>query len=158
MLIIPYVWLFFLMRKYHGYEFDKNFKWFTAYFIVFMLILSSAYIYSLNNYKGLWTAFQSLENLQEFCNNGEDSGIFYKYILISQGMSFNTFAEALTILYLKKDEDILQGINKLDNLLKVSIFQVYKNKQKEIHKQTYRETTAKDWKPRGENGNTLTSE
>ena len=34
----------------------------------------------------------------------------------------------LSILYIKKPNDVLQGINKLDNLLKVSVFQYYKDK------------------------------
>jgi hypothetical protein len=37
-----------------------------------------------------------------------------------------------TMLYLKNERDILQGVSKLDNLLKVSYFQKYK-KNKEFN-------------------------
>ena len=37
----------------------------------------------------------------------------------------------IAIIYLKSTQDIFQGINKLDHLLKVSIFQKYKNKKLE---------------------------
>ena len=35
---------------------------------------------------------------------------------------------AFTMIKLKKSDDMLQGISKLDYLLKISIFQVYKDK------------------------------
>mmetsp|Transcript_3240 Transcript_3240/g.4934 ORF Transcript_3240/g.4934 Transcript_3240/m.4934 type:complete len:102 (+) Transcript_3240:1113-1418(+) len=37
----------------------------------------------------------------------------------------------MSLLYLKSSQDILQGISKLDYLLKVSVFQLYKDKELE---------------------------
>jgi len=41
-------------------------------------------------------------------------------------LALPTFLLALILIYVKNSKDVLQGINKLDNLLKVSIFQRYK--------------------------------
>jgi len=38
---------------------------------------------------------------------------------------------ALIVIKYKRSEDILEGINKLDYLLKVSVFQIYKDKNLE---------------------------
>lgn len=46
------------------------------------------------------------------------------------------FLLILIISLWKKPDDILEGINKLDHLLVVSIFQKYKNKEKERRKQS----------------------
>ena len=43
----------------------------------------------------------------------------------------------IAIIYLKSTQDIFQGINKLDHLLKVSIFQKYKNKKLENQKNIF---------------------
>ena len=43
---------------------------------------------------------------------------------------------AFVIIRVKSSEDILQGISKLDYLLKVSIFQIYKDPKKEEIKQS----------------------
>lgn len=40
------------------------------------------------------------------------------------------------ILLIKKQQDVLQGVSKLDYLLKVSVFQKYKNPDLEIRKLT----------------------
>lgn len=41
---------------------------------------------------------------------------------------------SFTIIKVKSSRDILQGVNKLDHLLKVSVFQVYKNYDLEVDK------------------------
>lgn len=37
----------------------------------------------------------------------------------------------IAIAWVKRHDDVLEGINKLDHLLVVSIFQVYKNKERQ---------------------------
>ena len=38
----------------------------------------------------------------------------------------------MIILFVKSSEDILQGVSKLDNLLKVSVFQKYKRQDDNV--------------------------
>ena len=72
-------------------------------------------------------------------------------------LGLNSIMLAGIILYLKKDEDILQGINKLDYVLKVSIFQIYKDKQKQSLKEESYRSSAREWKPRNSSGASLQS-
>ena len=41
---------------------------------------------------------------------------------------------AYIVLYVKNKEDVLAGFSKLDDLLKVSVFQIYKDKHRESRK------------------------
>jgi len=43
----------------------------------------------------------------------------------------------MSLLYLKSSQDILQGISKLDYLLKVSVFQLYKDKELEDDERSF---------------------
>jgi hypothetical protein len=47
----------------------------------------------------------------------------------------------MIIISLKKKQDVLQGISKLDILLKVSMFQVYKDIEQQRHKLSFINTT-----------------
>ena len=47
-----------------------------------------------------------------------------------QGIPLFDILIALIILKVKKTSDCLQGISKLDHLLKVSVFQIYKDREK----------------------------
>ena len=47
--------------------------------------------------------------------------------LFSEKINVFDFLNIVNILYVKSTEDVLQGISKLDYLLKVSVFQIYKN-------------------------------
>ena len=62
------------------------------------------------------------------------------------------------ILFLKEEGDILQGINKLDYLLKVSIYQIYKNKQKQESKVESMRSSARNWTMKDENGMSVQSQ
>ena len=46
-------------------------------------------------------------------------------------LSLNNILLCLVIVLLKSSQDILQGVNKLDYFLKVSIFQIFKDVQQE---------------------------
>lgn len=57
-------------------------------------------------------------------------GLFQDYFqLIFFTLELPTIFIAATILHFKANDDVLQGISKLDHLLKISIFQVYKDKK-----------------------------
>lgn len=49
--------------------------------------------------------------------------VFHFFIYV---VNLPSFMICYTIIIIKPDDDVLQGVNKLDYLLKVSIFQMYK--------------------------------
>ena len=72
--------------------------------------------------------------------NISDTGIViidYTYILLFQMHIFDIFIAA-TFIFIKPRQDILTGCSKLGDLLKVSVFQVYKNKDLQKHKDSIR--------------------
>ena len=106
------------------------------------------------DYKDLSDAYSTLYGLPQFCKT---SDWLYTYECITSNCGFNSFVFALLVLYLKKDEDVFSGINKLDNLLKVSIFQECKIPgDDQMLFETDRVTT-RNWKPRSVNGTSLYS-
>ena len=76
----------------------------------------------------------SARDLFEFCFKDDlhipRAGVLlidYSYIALYQLHIFDIFC-AVTFIYIKPRQDILTGCSKLGDLLKVSVFQVYKNK------------------------------
>lgn len=47
-------------------------------------------------------------------------------------VNFNVVMFCILFIYIKKSDDVLQGISKLDYLLRVSVFQVYKNEKERL--------------------------
>ena len=94
-----------------------------------MLILGTNF-FAGNEFYHRKASIRSLLKFNEYCN----SPVHYylsTYFSIVVPLSPQTFTLAVLVLYLKKEEDILQGINKLDFLLKVSIFQIFKIRAEE---------------------------
>ena len=51
----------------------------------------------------------------------------FRIVVISKmELHLPTIFLVIPVIFLKKDQDLLQGVSKLDNLLKVSAFQKYK--------------------------------
>ena len=67
-----------------------------------------------------------LNNYNEMSTN--NYGLWYHRIssIFVDILGLPTLFLALILIYIKPSKDMLQGINKLDNLLKVSVFQRYK--------------------------------
>ena len=66
-----------------------------------------------------------------FCQSMHKTGIewtnyLYLFLYILHGIDVYNSA---VVVFLKDKRDVLQGISKLDYFLKVSIFQIYKDKQ-----------------------------
>ena len=66
-----------------------------------------------------------------FCQFNNEDGIewtnyLYMFLYILHGIDVYNSA---VVVFLKDKRDVLQGISKLDYFLKVSIFQIYKDKQ-----------------------------
>ena len=57
-------------------------------------------------------------------------------IILTKALYIDSLIFAFIIVRVKSSQDILQGVSKLDHLLKVSVFQKYKNTQKEERKFT----------------------
>jgi hypothetical protein len=129
---ISFWWLFILMLRLHRFEFDRNKTWLVMFYLG--IIITVLVDYFLSKYK------YNLENNDDFGKGlkGLDDMCFNSKVIwlipiknFKDNLGLNSIMFAGIILYLKKDEDILQGINKLDYLLKVSVFQIYKNKEKQ---------------------------
>ena len=73
----------------------------------------------------------SLEKVDHFCKHKRTSLKTYLIALSVQyffnQLNFIQIIIAFVILKKKSSDDILQGINKIDYLIKVSVFQVYKD-------------------------------
>ena len=55
-------------------------------------------------------------------------------MLVFLNLHFADIFSAIIVVFIKNRTDLLAGFNKLDNLLKVSIFQKYKNPEREEEK------------------------
>lgn len=67
-----------------------------------------------------------------------------KYIAIEKASKFVLFVLqlpiyllAVTIIHVKSEKDSFEGLSKLDNLVKVSIFQVYKDKEIRLEQEQF---------------------
>ena len=111
--------LFFKMWKRHKYEFKRNILRFTVYIIAF----SGSDLY--------WITYSNIypdqKDLREYSKQCEIQSHFLQTLLFYTLFYF-PIAACILVIKIKKDDDILQCISKLDMLLKISRFQVYKDK------------------------------
>ena len=71
-----------------------------------------------------------LYGLYNLCTDVEKGHGLYTYQSLASDLSLNNMLFAILVLFFRKDDDILQGINRLDYLMKVSLFQIYKDDEK----------------------------
>lgn len=124
--------IFYLMNKYHYYEFHKN----RRPMLLFMLavtcsLLTNAVVIFIDSHT---VNFDDLDSYASACFNPEsvsNSITIQISILFIPLSNLQFIAFAMSIIVSKKTDDILQGVSKLDYLLKVSVFQLYKNKDLE---------------------------
>ena len=102
--LITFTWIYFLLNKYHHYEFQRNKNNLTLQFF-----------------------FATIYHLVCVTENFAPQSGFFSIILF-ESLSLLFILKFVTIILVKSHIDILQGICKLDHLLKISIFQIYKNK------------------------------
>ena len=102
----------------HRYEFNRN----IFRFIVYIFAFSAPNVY-LHLFLEINTDTKNLRTYSILCQNDDDilgTVIFY-------ALYFVPLLTCIMVIKMKKDDDVLQGISKLDMLLKVSRFQNYKD-------------------------------
>jgi len=117
------------MDRFHKYEFVRTRR--SMHFQLVTALLSHSIILA-NLINSVWSRFlikwmcqspeSRIEEFQELSRPRQIWLFFTNNLFIAQTLI------CFTIIKLKSSQDILQGISKLDYLLKVSIFQVYKDK------------------------------
>ena len=125
------------MWRYHRYEFKKNrchmyglYLIMVACNIVILIYLVfdrldwtnvlDSIFFETKNYRELYYYYQNTTSVHYYYN-------LVIYVAIRCGLQ--VILMAWVLLYFKKPEDLLQGISKLDYLLKISTFQIYKTHQ-----------------------------
>ena len=120
------------MHKYHRYEFQSSKRP-----ILYFYIAMTAYVWvfvaetftRFYSKSGGATYFEpiSFEKYETMC----DSYVFLDYLIIFLFcvLNFPSIIFSLVMLQLKRSDDLLSGISKLDYLLKISIFQRYKGEK-----------------------------
>lgn len=121
--------IMFNMHKYHRYEYDKNKKQFSIFFIALSINISALFGFLIVLLNDFVLEFEmSFNGYWDFCqtkiNEGSNRAKFIVNLSVILFVTFNvTYISPLVIfIKLKTSKDILQGISKLDYLLKVSIF------------------------------------
>jgi hypothetical protein len=118
---IVFLPLMYMLYFYHRYEFHAN----ILHTIIFFCLVLSIQCSGL--YSDLTSGYNSNKYNQENCD-GSNMFITLFKILIYNGST--AILLAFSVVYLKKNEDMLQGFSKLDYYLKVSIFQKYKDEDR----------------------------
>ena len=112
------------MKTKHNYEYRRTHKSMQIAHCLYLLFC----IYSIVAVTG----FYYDELIDEKYPNCNDPFVkLYCIVSIFDSEMF-TLLMSYAILVIKSTDDILQGINKLDYLIKVSVFQRYKNKRLEL--------------------------
>ena len=123
-IVITYVLiqLVYFLKTLHFFEFKKNIKHLIVYFVFtsFQCILKFLMLYI----EKFMKPNNSVKELFEICYIQPDN---YTWFFTYTDYALNNIhlldiLNAMTILYIKGTDDILQGISKLDYLLKVSAF------------------------------------
>lgn len=119
--------LYCLMHNYHFYEFKRTRKQMVMFagLILFTNFLNIHAFYQVVVASWHHDRFYSLQAIiAEDCQQGELSVFFFLFLYYNLGLP--GLMASVIVLKVKSHQDILQGINKLDYLLKVSLFQKYK--------------------------------
>ena len=113
------------MWQWHRFEFKRNIKQFSLYMILLQVFfMTQLYCMSINS-PYLWVEVPLNKYESDVCDRS-DYGTPMQIVIYFGAMVPSLVC--LIILKFKKDDDLLNSISKLDWLLKVSIFQKYKDK------------------------------
>lgn len=125
-----------LMKAYHNYEYERHIGQMNLTYVLvlgvflFYIFFFSMYMYLQVSLYGWWNMENLYTTMRDACSNPEMKR-FGQMIAIMQFISYETCTPTIqcsfVIVIIKRSDDILQGINKLDYLLKVSVFQKYKD-------------------------------
>ena len=124
--------LTYLMRTRHYFEYKRHHK---SMMVCFFVTVISQLMYIQYEFVGLATKIYDIDSdatIKMLCLDKSDPDAFVHNLLFVLNETINIYFQvpnlliALTLSIFKRHDDILQGINKLDYLLKVSIFQYYK--------------------------------
>ena len=74
-------------------------------------------------------------SLEEYCSKDDVISKLCMVFSILYNLSIIETFLICVIIRVKKSDDVLQGINKLDWLLKVSVFQIFKNPERQSIKE-----------------------
>ena len=119
-----------LVKKYHRYEYERTKKQsFIFFFIMFLHEALKFLMVFFDHQTASGVDSEEYHYCREYYQTGlsdkNSSFLMSEYFFLGI-LSWQTLIADWNILYMKSTKDILQGISKLDNLLKVSIIQINK--------------------------------
>ena len=115
------------MKQRHNYEYSRNQKQLLCFFFMFTL---HAFVTIIFWVLGLDFPKQTFQDFYQGCINEREHNIHLLIsiiIFVGQTLKVQDLILIYAMIKLKSRTDILQGLSKLDYLLKVSKFQYYKN-------------------------------
>lgn len=135
--LVSFFVIFYLMQKYHDFEFRQNRK----PMMVFMLTVAiAAFVDAFILYLDSVIAnFDTIETYVMACADTQSLNPMIALqitCLLFPLTNPQYLLCCVALIIYKKTDDILQGVSKLDYLLKVSVFQKYKDKELENRKFT----------------------
>ena len=133
-IFMTYTWyvIYTQMKRKHSYEFHRV-KWTLFYQLTLQLLFLAHFAISYYLY---WPFEGWGEDYyqQGYCDELNNARLIL--ITLTKGLYIDSLIFAFIIVRVKSSQDILQSVSKLDHLLKVSVFQKYKNQQMEDRKYT----------------------
>ena len=103
------------MRKFANYEFNYHLCSLIAQYAFAFTIFTLRIVHQFYH-------FNFIESSKKGNEDNEFEVVQTIIYFLEKIMALPVIFLAALLIYLKKDQDILQGINKLDNLVKVSVF------------------------------------
>lgn len=132
---ITFFRLYCLMQKYHHYEFEANRRSMLAFYIsMISAIIVNLALYSVlidNDIRTHQDIFEFYISLLSRCHQRSSfnlqAAIWCMYIVFI--LQLPALTQSFIVIQIKSSKDILQGVSKLDYLLKLSVFQKYKTQR-----------------------------
>ena len=125
--------LYRLLNKLHKLEFEKNSNQLRAFFLVFLLMASNVSfidkIGSMNSHFLNYT--KELKMLTEYCQTKSTFNVIYNWVHVTTDTTQILSLLLIYVILLKSPDDVLSGVSKLDSIVKISIFQQYKMKERQ---------------------------
>lgn len=143
--LIKFISLMSQIYKYHRFEYNRIIKE-SVVFLVCSLISISFII--LNYFFIIMRIFNPVlhsVSIDLFCSPGYDKpfALLFVLFLYSDILMLNDVLLCFAIIKVKSSDDMIQGISKLDYLLKVSVFQIYKDPNLRLKKYQINRMTSK---------------
>ena len=138
------------LYRYHRYEFNANKSHAWWFFGLFMLMQVAGLITDI--YSSHTSMADKVPHL--YCL---EPNIFLTMYMIASNCDVTTVILGFCILNFKRNEDLLQGISKLDNILKVSIFQQDKQLKDSPRKESVGDEVPTSTTYRNETGESVSS-